>query len=110
MARTVRTPQVLSSVGVVETFSNGDNVNGETVAYNGRRALHCKNVTAGPITVTLNCPVTVDGQAAPNRVVSVPATTGDLMIGMESGVYLQTDGTVWINYSATGLSVSSIEI
>ena len=110
MARTVRAPQLVSSVGMAEAFTNGDNVNGETVAYNGHRALHCKNTTAAIITVTLANPNLADLQAEPARVVSIPATTGDLIIGMESAVYLQTDGTVWINYSATGLNVACIEI
>ena len=110
MARTVRAPQLVSSVGMAEAFTNGDNVNGETVVFNGHCALHCKNVTAGIITVTLRNPNLADLQAEPDRVVSLPATTGDLVIGMQSAVYLQTDATVHIDYSATGLNVACIQI
>jgi len=55
-------------------------------------------------------PNLADLQAEADRVVSLPATTGDLVIGMQSAVYLQTDATVHIDYSATGLNVACIQI
>jgi hypothetical protein len=111
LARTVRAPQVVVSSGLAGVYTpTGDNVNGETVVYNGRRVLHCKNTTAGSINVTVRNPTLVDGQAAPDRVVAIPATTGDKVIGLQSAVYLQSDGTTWIDYSATGLSVACYEV
>jgi len=66
--------------------------------YNGRRVLHVKNQNAGSLTVTVRNPVLVDGQAAPDRVVTLLTAT-DKFIGLQSSVYLQADGNNYVDYS-----------
>jgi hypothetical protein len=53
----------------------------------------------------------VDGLAIPDRVVAVPATTGDVLIGLGAGdAYRQPDGTAFIDYSAvTSVTVAVIQ-
>jgi len=110
MARSTRTAQVVTSAGLTEAFTAADAA-GEQMAYNGRRALHVKNGNAGVCNVTISNPVLIDGQAAPNRVVAVPATTGDKIIGLQNSVYLQADGNVYVDYSLTAtVTVALIEI
>jgi hypothetical protein len=111
MARTLRAAQQTTSAGLTETFTAVDNVNGELMPYNnGRQALHVK-CTGALCTVTVRDPVTVDGQAAPDRVITVPATTGDKVIGLQSSVYLQADGNVYVDYSiSTGVTAALVGI
>jgi len=110
MPRIARAPQVISSAGLAAAYTAPDAGLQESVVYNARRVLHVKNTSGSTITVTLLDPQLVDGQAAPNRVVSILTAT-DQFIGMQSGVYLQTDGTVWINYSASaGVVAAALEV
>jgi len=43
--------------------------------------LHFKNTDGSADTITIQTPRTVDGQAVAELSVTVPATTGDLMVG-----------------------------
>ncbi len=55
---------------------------GDTFLPDGRTFLHCKNASGGAITVTIVTPRTDPyGNAIADNTVSVPATTGDRMIG-----------------------------
>ncbi len=88
MPATVRAPQVISRTGLAEVFTAADNVNGETCPNNGQLAIHVKNTGAGPCTVSLTIPNTVDGQTVPVKTVIVPITTGDRLIGpFPPGIY-----------------------
>jgi hypothetical protein len=105
VARTARAATAVTSAGLNATYTAVDNVNGETMPYNGRRVLHVKNASGGAVTVTVRDPLTADGQAVPDRVVSVPAA-GDRFIGLQSGVYLQADGNNYVDYSV-GASITA---
>lgn len=47
----------------------------------GKVWLHFKKSGAGDCVVTIPTPVTVDGLAVTDRTVTIPASTGDVMIG-----------------------------
>lgn len=112
MARSLLTAQLPVTSGLTPVYSAADAA-GSAFVNNGKRFLHVKNGAGAPINVTIANPALVDGQAAPARVVSVPATTGDKMIGPFPSVYTQADGTgqVFVDYSAvTTVTVALIEV
>ena len=112
MARSILTAQVPTTAGITPTFGAAD-VLGSAFVNNGKRYLEVKNTSGSPVNVTIANPALVDGQAAPARVVSVPATTGDKMIGPFPSVYTQPDGTnqVYVDFSAvTSVTVALFEI
>jgi uncharacterized membrane protein len=65
--------------------------------------LHVKNANAGTCTVTLtDNSKTPGGSSATNPTVSVPATTGDRMIGPIPAVFQSTStGLITVAYSVT---------
>lgn len=67
----------------------------------GRTFLHVKNTNGAARTVTLVVSKTVDGQTVTNPTVTIPADTGDKIIGpFPKGYYNQSDGMVYFNVSA----------
>ena len=66
-----------------------------------RHFLRVKNASGASINVTLAAPGTDNGQARPNRVVAVPATTGDKIIPLPLNYYDSTINGVGVSYSAT---------
>lgn len=99
MARTDLTAQAIGRAGLAVVFAAA-NVDGHSWADNGQQFLQVKNAGGSPITVTFPIPVTVDGQAVASRTVSIPATTGDKIIGPFTSQYRQSDGDVWVDFSA----------
>lgn len=111
MPRTVITPQQITSAGVTPTFEAA-NVLGNAVVLAYGRCLRVKNGSGSIITVTLPTPGTVDGLAIADRTVSVPATTGDVLIALGRGdAYRQPDATASIDYSAiTSVTVCVVDV
>src|SRR2546423_11391541 len=112
MARSILTAQLPGPSGLAPVYGAADAA-GSAFVNNGKRFLHVKNTSGSPVNVTIANPSLVDGQAAPARVVSIPATTGDKMIGPFPSVYTQGDGTgqVYVDYSAvTSVTVALIEV
>lgn len=66
-----------------------------------RYFLRVKNGNGSACVVTLAAPGTDNGQARPNRVVSVPATTGDKIIPLPLNYFDPAIGGVGISYSVT---------
>lgn len=79
-----------------------------TFANDGKVFLHFKKTGAGACTVTIVTPGTVSGLAVADQTITVPATTGDVMVGKLSSD-LFTDpatGLATMSFSEiTGLSV-----
>lgn len=95
------TTQVVSLAGLAPAYSAA--AAGTKVVCGERTFLHVKNAAGSSMTVTLACTAKVRGQAAADVVITVPATTGDQMIGpitsdLFAGV---TDGLAVVTYSAT---------
>lgn len=99
MASTLISPQTISRAGLGPAFAAA-NVDGHFWPNTGQQFLHVKNGSASPITVTFPIPVTVDGQAVAARTVSVPATTGERIIGPFPTQYNDTLGNANCTFSA----------
>lgn len=93
---------VYSAVSAADTFPPGNNV-----------FLHVKNTGGGASTVAIVTPGNVAGQAVADVSVSVPATTGDRMIGPLPGSLFAraVDGLADVTFSATtGVTVAVLEL
>lgn len=112
MARTAITPQAAVAAGTAVTFEAA-NVDGNSFTAARGRALHVKNGSASPITVTVPTPASVDGLAVADRAVAVAAgahTVIGLGAATAAGIYAQTDGSVYVDYSAvTTVTVAVID-
>lgn len=103
--------QVVSTAGLGATYSAA--VASTTVTCGETTFLHVKNAAGSPMTVTLTSTAKVRGQTAADVVVSVPATTGDRMIGPISKELFAgaADGTCAVTYSSTtSVTVAAIRI
>ena len=82
MANVTLTPQQISRTGVDLTDTGSLSTSNNYFFRNtGREFLHFKKTGAGACVVTIVTPKTVAGLAVADPTVSVPATTGDLMVG-----------------------------
>lgn len=105
------TTQQVVITGLAPTFASAAG-GGDTVVPDDRTFLHVKNASAGAITVTVVVPGTTYGQANPDVAVSVPATTGERMIGpLTAALVNPATGVVDISYSGvTSLTVAAIRV
>jgi hypothetical protein len=97
------TTQVISIAGTAPTY--GAAAASTKVVCGERTFLHVKNAAGSSMTVTLSATAKVRGQAVADLVVTVPATTGDMMIGpitqdLFAGL---SDGLASVGYSADDL-------
>lgn len=108
MARAALTIQQLDRGGVTPAYAAAI-ADGHSFVNDGRTILHVKN-TGAQITLTIQLPGTIDGQAVADRTVTIPATTGDKMLGpFRKSQYNQADGAVYVDYSSpTGVSIAAI--
>lgn len=117
MARTVLTAVSLVPAGVSESFGAVD-ASGAIIPGTGDHFIHVKNASGSPITVTPQCPNLVgEGLAVTAAPVTVPATTGDKLIGPfrpdvhTRGPALADPGTVYVDFSAvTSVTVALVKI
>ncbi len=94
--------QVISRAGLTPTYSAA--AASTTVTTGDRSFLHVKNTAGSSMTVTITGTASVDGQPVTDLVVTVPATTGDKMIGpIKSSVFasLADGSSASITYSST---------
>lgn len=85
---------------------------GHAFVNNGKRFVLVENADAATRNVTAQTPGFADvNLAIPDRVITVPATTGRGILGPFGSEYTQSDGKVYIDYSATaGLTVTFCEL
>lgn len=88
------------------------NADGHSFTNNGKRFVLVENSNAATRDVTAVHPGLADvNLAVPDRVVTVPVTTGRAILGPFGPEYNQPDGKVHINYEATaGLTVTFCEL
>ena len=100
------TTQEISRGGITPSYAAGSASNTYHLPNDGRTYLHFKKTGAGACNVTIQTPGTVDSQAVADRVVQVPATTGDKKIGpFPRDVYNDGSGELVFTLSeATGLT------
>lgn len=113
MARTTLSVQDLVPTGLAQSYTAGDAANGMQFNLSGNTFLHVKNTGGGALTLTLvSNGVKVGGVAIPDQTVTVPATTGDRMIGpIDPRVFGQSGGLAYINLStATGITLAALRL
>jgi len=92
------------------------NVDGHSIPGTGDIVLHVKNTNGAPMNVTVQTGGTLVGEPVTDKVVSVPATTGDRIIGrFNAALYNQPSGAdagkVYVDFSAvTGVTIAAIRI
>lgn len=114
MARTALTVQtvITSGTGLAPSYATVDNANGNYFTWPGGRVfLHVKNTNAATRTLTIDAPQTIDGLAMADPTYTIAATTGDHLIGPLSDKLVQTNGQVYLDWSAaTNTTVAVIAI
>lgn len=115
MARTVITPTEVTAVGVAPAFVAGDQANGMQVNNDGHLLVEVKCTGAGACTVTFTtngAKVALGAITVPNLTVTVPATTGDRIIGpFDPGIFNQAGGILYIDFSTgTGVTITAYHI
>lgn len=107
--------QTIIRTGLAPTYAAATG-GGDAMACGSGMFLHIKNASGGALTVTIAIPAGASGYpnaAYTSTAVSVPATTGDRMIGpIRSELYADpTTGLATITYSGvTSLTVAAINL
>jgi hypothetical protein len=111
MARTDLPVQQINRIGLNPAYTAGNGSGGHSISNDGRVFFHVKNGGGAPITATAQTPVTVDDLAVADRVVTVPAG-GERMIGpFPPGLYNQSDGKVYLDFSdVTSVTVGAFRL
>jgi hypothetical protein len=105
--------QIDAEDGTTPTYTGSlSTSNTYKVPHDDRTFVHFKKSGAGACTVTIQTPATLRGRAVAEATYTVPATTGDVMIGpFPADVFRQSDGTVNITLSeVTGLTMAALRI
>lgn len=113
MADVRKVPQQVVRDGLAAVYGAGlTTTDVFTIHNDGRVVLHFKKTGAGICNVTIATPGQVDGQPVADRVVPVPATTGDKLIGPFSEKdYNDSAGDLRVTLSeVTGLSLAVLRI
>lgn len=113
MARTVISVQQVSLSGIAPSFSAGDQANGHQFANDGRTFLEVKNTGGSACTVTIRANgYKIGGVTIQDQTVSVPATTGDRMIGpFDQSIFNQSGGVVNVDLSTgTGITIAAFKL
>jgi hypothetical protein len=93
--------QTIKLTGIAPTYSAA--AAGTKLVCGERTFLHVKNTAGSSMTVTITATGQVRGQTAVDLVVTVPATTGDMMIGPIPAELFAgaSDGLAAVTYSST---------
>lgn len=81
MAESRLSVEDVSRTGLAATYNAVDGVDTFLVRNDGRVMLHFKNTDGSAETITVQTPKTVNGLAVAELTVTIPATTGDKMVG-----------------------------
>ena len=102
--------QQIPVTGFTPTFAAAG-AGGDAANPDDRTFLRVKNGSAGAINVTVVVPGSLYGQALADPVVVVPATTGDVLINLPSGLADPATGLVSWTYSAvTTVTVALVRV
>ena len=112
MARTAIVKQDAGSVGAELTFAAVDATaapNGMYFDTDGSDIVVIKNADASSHTMTIDIPISVDGTAVADRVVTIPA--GKTYVFKPNQVHRQSNGQVHLNFdSATSMTVGVLNV
>lgn len=92
MADVVLTTQVTNKAGITPSYTAIDATDTYYYSNAGNTILHFKN-TGTVSTVTFDITKTAEGEAVTDPTVTVPATTGDKMVGPLGEIYEVASGT-----------------
>jgi hypothetical protein len=115
---TYSTQQASLTAGTTPTY-NSANTSGDLVAVgtSERDYLHVKNAAASPVTLTIAPQVTsvyqdgVGQITPPTLSISIPATTGEKIIGPVPSAYINSAGQVALTWSsATSVTFAAITL
>ena len=110
MTRTAITHQQIARTGLEETLAAA-NAGGSYFANDGMMFLHVVNGSGAPITVTVETPGVVDGLAIADQIITVTNAEERFIGPFPPGIYNQSDGTVYVDYSAvTDVSVAVLRL
>lgn len=116
MAETTLTVKEITKAGVASALAAANTDGSKWLASGGRTFLQAKNASGSPINVTVEGQQTTNQPgvgpiAAPDIVVAVAATTGDVMIGPIPAAYCDADGFAHVTFSGvTSLTVAAFEL
>jgi len=115
MPRTILTPTEITAAGVAPSFVAADQANGMQFNNDGHTLLEVKDTGGGACTVTISAngsKVAGGAITIPNLTVSVPATTGDRLIGpFDCSIFNQAGGVVYVDFSTgTGVTITGYHI
>jgi hypothetical protein len=103
--------QTIKIAGTAPTYSAA--AASTKIVCGERTFLHVKNTNASSMTVTITATGQVRGQTAADLVVTIPATTGDMMIGPIPAELFAgaSDGLAAVAYSSTtSVTVAALRI
>lgn len=109
----VVTQQIDSVDGTTTTYAGTLSITDTyKVPHDDRTFLHFKKSGAGACTVTVITPATLRGRAVSDATYTVPATTGDVMIGpFEADLFRGGDGKISFTLSeVTGLTMAALRV
>lgn len=115
MARVALTPQQIALTGLTPTFTAPTDAGaggGWSFPNTGDTFIRIKNTGGAQRVVTLLTPATIGGVAISDPTVTIPATTGDILIGpFDPSLFNQSDGAVYVEVDATtGLTAAAITL
>jgi len=101
-------PQQIAVTGTTVTYAAAS-AGGDSCNPDDRVFLRVKNGSGAPINVTILVPGSTWGQANPDPVIAVPATTGEVSIDLPAGLIDLTTGLISWTYSAvTSVTVALV--
>jgi len=111
MGLTTLTVQEIVRAGLTPVLAAA-NTDGSYIPNDGRVFLQVKNTNGAAVTVTIDTPGSVDGNAIANLAVIIPLTSGDKLIGpFPPAIYNQSDGTIKVTFSAvTDVTIGAFRI
>ena len=95
-----------SGSGLTPSYTAAAASNNYLIKNDGRTILHAKNTGGSPVTLTVITPGQVDGNTVADLTATVPATTGDKLIGpFPPAIYNDANGEMTVTVSgATSLA------
>lgn len=106
----VLTVQQAALAGLAPSYAAAS-AGGDSFPNDGKIVLHVKNTNGSARTVTVASQVQATaGRAPANNAVSIPATTGDKIIGpFDPSIWNDSTGSCLVTYSAdTGVTIAAI--
>lgn len=98
MARQSKTVELVVPSGQAATYAAA-HAEGHAILWSKDMFLHVKQ-GAGARVLTIPVGETFEGRAITSRTVNIAQNT-EMFVGPFSGRYIQSDGTLWINFDAT---------